>query len=165
MIFWKLNTEKFVKQYLGRMLYKPLHFNWLVSLLKPLQITIDDYSAWLKRRYYLLNITGQTISLEAFLNDEFDVDLRRIKILTANSNYNGIWIALEEEVDMFITLSRSDESEDVFIYFCEQSEQGTSIDFIVQVPAEIATTDVINQIKSIVNRYKLAGKSYQVDVV
>lgn len=166
MIFWKLNTVKYVKEYLGRKFYKSpdkRHFHWLSVLLFPLQTIHDEYILWRLERYYLINITSQVISLKGYLNDRFDSAQRRIYILTPTIIYNGLWIGLESEVDFCQMISL--ESEDQGVWLGKFSEQNTGFDFVIYIPSDIVTNDVINQIKSSVYNLKLAGKLFDVEQI
>lgn len=165
MIFWKINTGKFIKEYLGRKFFKQpdkKHYHWLSVLLKPLQVINDEYVNWRKQRYYFINITSQVISLTGYLNDRFDTIQRRIYIATPTMIYNGLWIGLEQEVDLYQMISL--ESENEGIWLGTFSEQNTGFDFIVYVPNDIADTDTINQLKSAIYQLKLAGKTFDLEL-
>ena len=56
------------------------HLDWVESLLKGLQDINDMFDDCALETKYLMNLTGQVIYLEHYLNDLFDPDLRRIFI-------------------------------------------------------------------------------------
>ncbi|HRO75257.1 MAG TPA: hypothetical protein PLP27_03820 [Crocinitomicaceae bacterium] len=164
MIFWNINISSLIKDYLGRKFLRTKQYNWLMALLSPLQTSVNEYSTWRKERFYMINITGQVISLTGYLNDKFDFNQRRIHIVTAVEIFAGIWVGLESEVDMFVNVGL--ESEDNGIWLGTFIEQNLGDDFIVYIPADIASdVDNINRIKSAIYQVKLAGKKFSLEVI
>ncbi len=161
MIFWNLNIGNFVKDYLGRKFFRPRQYDWLMSLLSPLETTINNYTHWRKERFYLINITGQVISLTGYLNDKFDANQRRIYIVTSNVIYNGLWVALEEEINMFLTIGLEYENQGLWVGM--ELEQSSGYDFIVYIPTDIISSDTINLLESTIYHFKLAGKTFYLE--
>jgi hypothetical protein len=107
------------------------------------------FKAWRADVFYRVNVTGQVISLQTYLNrviyganDEITIE---------NFNDWGVWVQLSTE-----------EGESYMIpEYCEAAALGeftplTDVDFYVYVPAGVNTGDVAR----VVNLYKLAGKRY-----
>lgn len=162
MIFFKLNTGNFIKDFLGRKFFKEIQYRWLFSLLKPVQTRMDEYDQWRKHQFYLINITGQVISLTGYLNDLFDPTQRRIYILNANDYYSGVWISLEQEIEPTLPVSLISEDQGIFLGM--ESEQDLGTDFIVYVPGDIYNQVLIPLIAA-VHQFKLAGKTFSVEII
>ena len=132
-------------------------FVWLMSGVESV------YNKWKSNR--LLNIkrantTSQVYSLEKFLNDKYDKDDRRIKVLDG-SKHDPTYLFLERENNpVYFYL----ESENKPIYMYLESEVGdNNLSFIVQVPRGIYSKK--EQIITDVNFYKDASKTFIIDQI
>ncbi len=117
-----------------------------------------------------LNITGQTIVLEAYLNEIFDFTERRIEIINAQTLLNPIFIYKNGEEGNVGNLGNfiynKDELTDFDVqnsYLYKKKEVVLDYDFEVKVPNELITLGLdINNLKSIVDKYKTVGTIYNV---
>lgn len=138
---------------LGRMLpehkrqpKRLLLFKWPLGELTAL---FASFKAWRADVFYRVNVTGQVISLETYLNRAITGANGEIRV--EGFNDWGVWVQLTTE-----------EGESYMIpEYCEAAARGeftpvTDVDFYVYVPAGIVAADVAR----IVNQYKLAGKRY-----
>ncbi len=150
----------FIVQYLGKLFNRLYWHRWIYSLLYPLIQLWSNYKNWRENTYYLININSQVIRLEGYLNDVFDPSLRRIYISHFPGNYSGIYIALQYEATPFVNIPLlSDGQDGVFIGLA--SETSYAISFIINVPTALQYRE--HQIKTIVEKYKFAGKLYQLN--
>lgn len=99
--------------------------------------------------FYRVNVTGQVISLQTYLNRVIENSNNEISI--ENFNDYGVWVQLTTE----------DGESYMIPEYCEAASMGeftplTDVDFYVYVPDGVNTADVAR----LVNQYKLAGKRY-----
>ena len=133
-------------------LRKPILTAFLQSLLVPISQLHYD---WLQKRtadWYIINHTGQVRLLRKVLNDALDVGSRRIYITDGNAFPRKYIYTRAENKPVFLGK--------LFIY--QNSEYlNTGVDFIVFVPQEVIDTK-INELHSLIRKYKLASKRYQI---
>jgi len=133
-------------------LRKPVLTAYLQSLLMPVSQLHYD---WLQKRladWYVINHTGQVRLLRKVLNDTLDVGSRRIYITDGNAFPRKYIYTRAEKKPVFLGK--------LFIY--QNSEYlNTGVDFIVFVPQEVIDTK-INELHSLIRKYKLASKRYQI---
>lgn len=133
-------------------LRKPIITAYLQSLLVPISQLHYD---WLQKRtadWYIINHTGQVRLLRNVLNDSLDVGSRRIYITDGNAFPRKYIYTRAENKPVFLGK--------LFIY--QNSEYlNTGVDFIVFVPQEVIDTK-INELNSLIRKYKLASKRYQI---
>ena len=133
-------------------LREPILTAYLQSLLVPISQLHYD---WLQKRlddWYIINHTGQVRLFRNVLNDKLDVGSRRIYITDGNAFPRKCIYTRAEKKPVFIGK--------LFIY--QNSEYlNTGADFIVFVPQEVIDTK-INELHSLIRKYKLASKRYQI---
>jgi hypothetical protein len=128
-----------------------LLFGWPFGELTAL---FNAFKAWRADVFYRVNVTGQVISLQTYLNRVVAGANNLIRI--ENFNDWGVWVQLStEEGDSYMIAD-----------YCESAARGeitplTDVDFYVYIPAGVIASDVAR----IVNQYKLAGKRYLIVTV
>ena len=134
-------------------------FEWLKVLIEPVKILHNDFLEYRKKVNYKLSHNSQVCYLQEVLNDAFDKQLKRIYI------ENGIFLQAlyiytpEEELPVYIG--------EQYIYTEEELIEGQD-DFIVVVPialkptSPIALEGFLNDMKALVEEYKLASKTYSI---
>lgn len=106
--------------------------------------------------------SSQTLSLQAFLQLKFNSN----GIFIVN-DFSGIdplfifWLFENQEETLIYYLSEAEESPTIY-YLSEEAQSQLYFDFIVQVPAIL--NDRTDEIKAAVNKLKLAGKRYKVEL-
>lgn len=106
---------------------------------------------------YTLTITPQVCFLEKMLNDRFDFLQRRIYIIDGVS-YQPLWLALKEEEKPQWLALRSEQSP---LWLPLRSEVSFfSSDFTIVIPKDVVYDE--SELTARVNRYKLAGKQWNV---
>ena len=123
-----------------------LLFGWPFGELTALFAT---FKVWRAEVFYRVNVTGQEISLQTYLNRVISGANNQIRI--ENFNDWGVWVQLSTEQGESYMISE----------YCEAAARGeftplTDVDFYVYIPAGVIASDVAR----IVNQYKLAGKRY-----
>lgn len=114
---------------------------------------ISLYYTFIQKRskdLYSLTHNGQVCKLRAALNDNFDVEDRRIKIVDANSFKRTYLYTRGEEKPTWLGTT----------YIYERSDYGdTGVDFIVKVPR--STYDQ-HRMEALIDYYRLASKRYKI---
>lgn len=132
-----------------------VHF--LIVLLKPIA---SIYTLFFDFRLYLIKkmkFNGQVIVLENMLNDLFDNSLRRIRIITITDRLRKVYVYQSIESKP-LYIFRTSENLPVYISTLQEYQNMSGFDFIVEVPKNVWSGSILDQIKKIVFYYKLAGK-------
>jgi hypothetical protein len=121
------------------------------------------YQKFLKNRaasLYRLNHTSQVQSMEHLLNDRFDNDLRRIYIADGAYRNQTFLYQPEEQRDTPIYLEEENQNTPLY----QDSENGfIDESFIIHVPIELAMQE--QEIRVVVNAYKLAGRKFNIEFI
>mgnify|MGYP000013375400 CR=1 FL=1 len=127
---------------------------WVHALLTPVKRLYMEFLAYRNRVNYQMEHTGQVIYLEKVLNDHFD-DKNRIRIQDG------------PKLD-WTYIYRTDERKPKYLktmYLHSQLSYGDhGADFNVMIPADISIWSDSGheaECRSLLNYYKLAGKTYQ----
>jgi hypothetical protein len=151
-MWYNIDFNKLAVLMLPSFLRKPILTAYLQSLLVPISQLHYD---WLQKRqddWYVINHTGQVRLLRNVLNDHLDVGSRRIYITDGNAFPRKYIYTRAENKPVFLGK--------LFIY--QNSEYlNTGVDFIVFVPQEVIDTK-INELHSLIKKYKLASMRYQI---
>lgn len=125
---------------------------------------LRDVYDWLinlrQQKSYELQFTGQIIYLEHVLNDQFDPIYRQIYIEdAADVEYLYIYNQIEAEQQTYLYNNTEPFNG---IYLDTNQEQQSSNQFIVNIPNTGINQD---QLKKWINKYKLAGKNYTINII
>lgn len=138
------------------------HLAWLQSLMAPLQSLNATFVAFVADVRYRLNLTGQVIYLEHYLNDLYDPIQRRIYISDGDPS------------SPIFVYNKADGVQDVVIYNKADAQPATylntkadfdgQVDFIINIPFDLDLTPILeDKIKASTNIYKPAGRRYRID--
>ena len=181
MNYYDFDLFKLVEQYLPPILRKPKMLAWLKALFTPIQTLKTSMLAYFTYARREARMNGQVIVLENYLNDTFDSALRRIKIKD-----NSGRAFYKSSVNAYTLSSIESVSKSKTLYIPSLSDFNFSVDFVVKTP--FATTDrafrkssinaytfphninslvasgsIESDIISTVKKYKISGKSFQID--
>ena len=124
---------------------------WLFVLVKPLEDLHYQYLQFRKDMIYRLAHNSQVCYLRAALNDRFDRQLRRIKIVEGNAfRRQYIYTDGEQKPKFLGTMFLYDDSD----------YADTGVDFIVEVPIGLVFS--IYEMQSLIEIYRLASKRYKI---
>lgn len=151
-----------INKFLKRML--PIHkrqtnrlkFFWWP--LKNIQSLWNEFKEYRKDVFFKANMTGSTISLEAYLNKYVDGANGSISII--ESNDYGTWVGFESEASDVIEAGLEDIEPDDYVEIAIDGEPGLQLPVKFRVIAP--ETANVEQINKYVNLFKLAGKSFDV---
>lgn len=156
---FQVDFKKLAILLLPTMLRKPVLGSLVQLVISPVSSIHTRFLSYRKDNLYRLQHNGQVCYLQAALNDKFDPIDKRIVITDADVVEVGFIYWREEErlegVPMrldgaYIVSSRGYSGVDGF-------------DFIVKVPAEIMNNE--QQIRALVNVFKLAGKQFDITIL
>lgn len=138
------------------------HMGWIKALLAPLQSLHDRFTAKANDTLYIMNITGQVIYLEHYLNDLFDPTLRRIYIGDGTIVLPPYLFNKVDSAPVWHVYNKTDGEPTQYLY--NRADYAVQSEFIVFVPSAIILTPIlISQIKTAVNRFKQAGVKYSIE--
>jgi hypothetical protein len=133
-----------------------LLFRWPMSVLTDM---FTAFKAWRFDVFYRINVTGQTLSLQNYLN--YAVDNANGSILIQDYNDQGIWVQLStEEGDSYVvdTSQAVENTHYIDVAINGEVTPLEGVDFYVYAPNEASRGDIAR----VVEKYKLAGKRYEI---
>ena len=147
---------KLVTYLLPSFLRKDRQISWLKAICAPTNTLHSAFETFVTESLYAQNFTGQVISLERLLNDQFDNTLRRIYITDGN----------REEVFIFNTGAGFAQNNETFFYngsatgekYTFSGDSALLHDVVVNVPTGLVYDSI--KLNALVRKYKLAGKKY-----
>ena len=133
---------------------------FIKGLFYPLQEDSDSYNTWVNDSIIRATVTGQTGSLEWYLNYRFDPDLKRIKIIHGILVGTPLSLAAENGNKFRLSLSSEDGSKQG-LKLTGENISSLPLDFRVQMP------DTINegQIRQVIDTYRQRGKLYDIEII
>ncbi len=145
-----IDIKKLTVLLLPTFLRKAKMIAWLHSLVTPLVSLCYLFQQKREKDLYKLNHNGQVCYLRGALNDAFDFELRRIKILDGNSYKRNYIYTRGEQKPKHLGI----------MYLHERADYSdTGVDFIVEVLRE---TYRENEMKALIDFYRLASKRYKI---
>lgn len=156
----EINWNKFVVLLLPLRLRMATVFGFIRSLLAPIVYIFNMLRTYETDIRYKLSHTSQVWSLEAVLNDAFDIAERRIYITDAGGEMVTL---INRDTDGDALIIDQDSDGDALIIHNDSAYFGGSYDFIVNIPYQFTEAEMY-RLKALVNYYKLAGKRFDVVV-
>ncbi len=150
---YDIDVKKLAVLLLPTFLRKAKLVAWLHCLVTPL---VSLHYAFVQKReadLYNLDHNGQVCYLRGVLNDAFDAELRRIKIIDGNRYKRQYIYTRGEKKPKYLGKT----------YLHQRTDYSdANVDFIVEVPKEIYRE---NEIIALVDFYRLASKKYKISQV
>lgn len=150
---YNLNIDKLLVLLTPTFLRKAKLIAWLRTLAMPLNKLLDDFKVHRERDLYNLTHNSQVCYLRKALNDEFDPQLRRIKIEDGTRNIRRY--IYQRNVNRPLYLGR------MFLYLRGNYIDG-GVDFVVVLPRGLEYDKY--RLEALVNFYKLAGKRWTIRI-
>lgn len=157
---YAVDFSKLARWLTPTMLRMPKLLAFVLALVTPVA---DLYSRFLVLKAnleYRLTITPQVCYMEKALNDRWDIVERRIVIVDA-VEYNPIPLFLKIE-DKPVVFNMKSEGGPVILYTKSETAMFT-VDFIVRVPILVAFD--MAEMRAVVDAYKLAGKTFKIQII
>lgn len=145
-----------------RVVRKPRIVDFIYAASKPLRDVVLLFNALRDNTRYELQFNGQVIYLEHVLNDLFDPVNREIYITDdANIEYTYIYLNGESGTNQpYIYLNSETPTNQA--YLATSAEQLSQYHFIVNIPATVVD---LYGLRAIIDKYKLAGRRYSINVI
>ena len=150
---YNFNIDKLLVLLTPTFLRKPKLVAWLRTLTMPLNKLLDDFKGHRERDLYNHTHNSQVCYLRKALNDEFDPQLRRIKIEDGTRNIRRY--IYQRNVNRPLYLGR------MFLYLRGNYIDG-GVDFVVVLPRGLEYDKY--KLEALVNFYKLAGKRWTIRI-
>lgn len=142
--------------------YASRHLKWLACIMAPLQELNTTFKAFVADVRYQMYLNGQVQYLEHYLNDLYDNSLRRIYIEDGDAG------------TPFFVYNKADGTQNEYVYnkseletapvLYNQADYADQVDFIVVIPWSNIPSAEETIMKAYVNKYKLAGKRFSIQV-
>jgi|GEM_PF-3322679 len=136
---------------------------WLMVLLSYLRGLKQDFVDFKNRTQYNISFNSQKLSMEARLNQEYNLVMGTIYIETVSTNDDSVylfWLSENQRPTYTYWISETNVQPIYTRWISEPSPTGTNIEFIVYIPNNLIVD--LNRLKAIINLYKLAGKRYAI---
>ncbi len=157
---FSLNHISTIYQLIWPVVRTVFNANFITAATKPLRDVYNDLLILRTQVDYDLKFNGQVIYLEHILNDLFD-DVNRDIYISDVANVDFLYIYTDPET---VTPPYVYNDGETFndLYVETDAETLSSNQFIINIPAT-----GINQIelKAVVDKYKLAGKNYVINII
>lgn len=140
---------------------KPKRVAGLTALIIPIITLYNSFISYLLSKLYELSRTSQVVYIEAVLNDRWDNDFRRIEVVDyASQEAQSIYRKPEDKTPLYIY--RKPEAITRYVYR-NVEVNAISYDFVIKIPVSIVYDT--EELKALVNKYKLFGKAYIIQQV
>lgn len=150
---FNLDIDKLILWLIPAALRKPVLYAWLKALCLPVIQLYDQFMIRRLASLYRISHNGQVFSMEAMLNDRFDLIARRIYITDGFT---------KDRIYIYTRLENKPVSLGVIPLYNRSDYADTGVDFIVWIPNEILiSTEDQFELRALLNFYKLAGKRYR----
>lgn len=160
----RLTTDKLVFALLPGWARATFRLAWLRGVCAELQRMFDEFLAWRSEKNREANVTGETISLEAWLNHVFNLEPYGIFVL--NKPASGIVLFREsegeEQTELFLESESTANDKGLLMTKYEgEVVAGFATDFRVTVP-DWFTDSMIDRVEVIVRKYKKSCKTFEI---
>jgi len=135
---------------------------WLKFLSHPLRRILQEYYEYRKLNDLLIHMSGQVVYLEHILNYYFD-DVNQGIYITDSTTVEEPTILYNENEGNEKTYLYNDAENDYETYLFNKTELQAWPNFVVNIPSTVTFNE--QQLRALVNRFKLAGKNYIIKIV
>lgn len=163
---FNLDFKRLILQLLPTFFRQPLIFGLMRAAIIPIEYVYATFSQYRAAHIYKLQHNGQVCYLRAVLNDAFQSSYGKFDIL--NMEKEGDWVYAITESGSKLTVSSAedqkvngqyvDNGQVVPVVYSEFSLNEAQNDFIVAVPFDLYSDNMLISIASLVNQYKLISK-------
>lgn len=168
----KINVDRLVNQLVPHYLGGRRLILFLQSCLKPLQTANDRWVEWVQEKKVEASLTSQVILMEYYLNKKFkkyfkDKDKR---IIISDGTVPGVPIYFQsagENISKFVLYNEDENGKKQPFQWQNEKSSSNDVSFIVFCP--YVNTNIITEkelsgmISYVIDKYKVAGKSYRIE--
>lgn len=157
-----LNLPRLLRLLLPIPLRRPRIMALLGALVRPLVLQQVEFARLRSEHHYRMSHNGQTCYLRAVLCDRFDPQMRGIDI--ADNTLGGEWTMLHtRSVSDPVMLPRRNPQTKHAVYRRALIE-GSGVRFFVMVPRRLEGNYSEDEMRAVVNEYKMAGIQYGIKI-
>lgn len=158
----QIDIDKLILRLLPVDLQKPKLFAFVRALLSGFMTIHTQFLAFRTDSNNRAKLNGQTQILENLLNRRIASATNLIRILNNSLRLDAVYLFNQPELQPDVFVSNSAEGDPLFL--SNATEGDNLYDFLVQVPAVVSALEQ-SQIRAIVNQYKIATKSFEIQIV
>lgn len=158
---FEFNFRNTIKRLLHPFYRKTKHIAALMAFLVSIRRLKDTFITFRNKTEYDIKFNAQTLSLEARLNQEYNLLMGTIYIQTVSSTDDAVYIfwLSENQQPVYVGWLSEPAIDPIYVrWLSEPPSTGVGVEFIVWVPSTLNFD--LEQMKAIINLYKLAGKRY-----
>lgn len=160
---YNINFTKLVHWMVPEVLRKPRMMALLNTLVTPIAYLHNQFITNRRSNLYKLLITPQVCYVEMALNDKYDPEERRIRIVLPKS-YNPQFLYKRIENKPIYLFRKSHIQPGQYTWLVQKGEASTfQFDFIVKVPPTVVF--VQEEMRAVINSYILPEKVYKISNV
>lgn len=152
-----------IKRLLHPFYRKTKHIAALMAFLVSIRRLKDAFIIFRNKTEHDIKFNAQTLSIEARLNQEYNLLMGTIYIQTVSSTDDAVyifWLSENQQPTHIGWLSESTINPVYVRWLSEAPPVGAGVEFIVWVPSTLNFD--LEKMKAIINLYKLAGKRYAI---
>lgn len=158
--FFNWKARELVDFLLPVLFRKPKMLAFLKSIYAGIDSILDDLIAHREDALYQLNFSGDRLTFQRYINDEFDDDNRSITIVLGDYLPKVYVYKTIEERELYI-YKKSENEDPTFIY--KKQEYVGQIDFRVVVPLSLSfNAQELERLRVFVDKYKLLNKNFEI---
>lgn len=168
----KINVDRLVNQLVPHYLGGRRLILFLQSCLKPLQTANDRWVEWVQEKKVEASLTSQVILMEYYLNKKFKKYFKDQDkcIIISDGTVPGVPIYFQsagENISKFVLYNENENGKKQPFQWQNEKSISNDVSFIVFCP--YVNTDIITEkelsgmISYVIDKYKVAGKSYRIE--
>ena len=168
----KINVDRLVNQLVPHYLGGRRLILFLQSCLKPLQTANDRWAEWVQEKKVEASLTSQVILMEYYLNKKFKKYFKDQDkcIIISDGTVPGVPIYFHsagENISKFVLYNENENGKKQPFQWQNEKSSSNDISFIVFCP--YVNTNIITEkelsgmISYVIDKYKVAGKSYRIE--
>lgn len=164
MKIYNIDWKKLVNNTLIISIRNQSNVAFIYSFIKPLELIHNQFKEFRSKSLYKVRHNSQIVYMEAVLNDEFDNDLRRIRIV--NNEFDNILYLYEPLERREVFIYEPEDNKPVYLAEAYLNEEG--VDFIVYVPPDLQPVEAelnayLTKMRGLIDFYKLYSKNYKIE--
>lgn len=168
----KINVDRLVNQLVPHYLGGRRLILFLQSCLKPLQTANDRWVEWVQEKKVEASLTSQVILMEYYLNKKFKKYFKDKDkcIIISDGTVPGVPIYFQsagENISKFVLYNENENGKKQPFQWQNEKSSSNDVSFIVFCP--YVNTNIITEkelsgmISYVIDKYKVAGKSYRIE--
>jgi len=159
---YDINFKNLVDWLVPKVLHKPRLLAFVSGLVTPVAFLYSQFKTNRDNNLYKLLITPQVCYMEMALNNKYDKDDRRIRIVRAKT-YEGLPMYQKiENKPVYLYRKNETATPDNRLYLKGEAS-ANQYDFIVKVPATIVFD--LMDMRAVINSYMLPEKFYMISII